>query len=67
MAEPAGPRAMGLCRGCGRLKRLRTDGTVPEHAVAIAVSRRAVPTVGAGSVKARCSGSGQGPRKGATP
>ncbi len=51
-----------LCDYCAHLKRLRADGTVATHYVVLSVSRRAVPTVGSGSVKRVCSGSGKPPR-----
>lgn len=53
----------GTCDGCAGLKRLRDDGTVPTHYLAIPVSRRAVRTVGAGRVRRRCPGSGKPPRR----
>jgi hypothetical protein len=55
--------ALGYCDGCGRLKQLRADGTVPRHYHAITVSRRVVPLLGRGRVRRRCSGSGRPPRR----
>jgi hypothetical protein len=54
---------LGTCDDCAGLKRLRDDGTVPTHYLAIPVSRRAVRTVGAGRVRRRCPGSGKQPRR----
>jgi hypothetical protein len=54
---------LGTCDGCAGLKRLRDDGTVPVHYLAIPVSRRAIPAVGAGRVRRRCPGSGWPPRE----
>jgi hypothetical protein len=53
---------LGTCDGCGRLKRLTSAGLVVGHFFAIAVSRSAVRTVGAGRVRRRCPGSGKPPR-----
>jgi hypothetical protein len=53
----------GLCDACARLKRLRADGTIPLHYLAIPVSRKAVPSVGRGRVRRRCPGSGKLPRR----
>jgi hypothetical protein len=53
----------GVCSYCAWLKRLRDDGTVPTHFIAIRVSRTAVRTVGRGQVKRCCSGSGRPPRE----
>lgn len=54
---------VGVCDGCGGLKRLRDDGTVPLHMLAIVVSARAVRSVGAGRVRRRCPGSLKQPRR----
>jgi hypothetical protein len=54
---------LGTCDGCAGLKRLRDDGAVPTHYLAIPVSRRAIPAVGAGRVCRRCPGSGKPPRR----
>lgn len=53
----------GLCPDCGRLRRLEGDGALAFHHVSIAVSRRAVRSVGAGRVRRRCPGSGKAPRR----
>lgn len=38
----------GTCDGCGGTKRLNGAGQIPTHYIGIAVSARAVRTVGAG-------------------
>jgi hypothetical protein len=53
----------GVCDGCGGTKRLNGAGKIPTHYIGIAVSARAVRTVGAGRVRRRCPGSGQAPRR----
>lgn len=53
----------GTCDYCTRLLKLRDDGLIPRHYLSIPVSRRAVPTVGAGRVRRLCSGSGKPPRR----
>ncbi len=53
---------VGVCDGCGGLKRLRDDGSVPIHMIGIPVSAKAIHTVGARRVKRRCPGGGQRPR-----
>jgi hypothetical protein len=53
----------GTCDGCGGLKKLREDGSIPTHMLGIPVSRRAVTSVGAGRVRRRCPGSGKRPRR----
>ena len=52
-----------LCDYCARLRPLRADGAIARHYIALPVSRRAIPTVGAGQVKRLCSGSGKPPRR----
>jgi hypothetical protein len=54
---------VGICDGCGGMKRVRDDNTIPIHYVGIPVSRRAVKTVGAGRVRRRCPGSLKRPRR----
>lgn len=54
---------VGTCPYCARLKRLDAAGRLPVHYLAIPVSRRAVPAVGAGRVRRRCAGSGRLPRR----
>jgi hypothetical protein len=54
---------LGICDACARLQRLREDGTVSRHFIAIPVSARAVRSVGAGRVRRRCPGSGKAPRR----
>jgi len=46
-----------VCRYCMKPVQVRADGKLARHHVSIPVSRRAVHTVGAGSVRRRCSGS----------
>jgi hypothetical protein len=53
----------GTCDGCAGTKRLRDDGTIPVHYIGIAVSVRAVRSVGAGKVRRKCPGSGRRPRR----
>ena len=55
--------ATGTCGYCARRKRLDAAGRLPVHYLAIPVSRRAVPAVGAGRVRRRCAGSGRLPRE----
>jgi hypothetical protein len=55
--------ATGTCGYCARRKRLDGAGLVVRHMLTIDVSRRAVPAVGAGRVRRRCSGSGWPPRE----
>jgi hypothetical protein len=52
----------GRCDYCARTKSLDQHGRVVVHYLAIPVSRRAVPAVGAGRVRRRCPGSGKQPR-----
>jgi hypothetical protein len=54
---------LGLCDACAKLKRLTTEGVLPVHYIGIAVSARAVRSVGAGRVKRRCPGSLKAPRR----
>jgi hypothetical protein len=54
---------IGTCSGCGKLRKLDRHGQVVGHYFAIAVSRRAVTTVGRGRVRRRCMGSGKPPRR----
>jgi hypothetical protein len=61
-ATPPAP-ATGTCAYCARVKRLDPAGLVVRHLLAIDVSRRAVPHVGAGRVRRRCGGSGRPPRQ----
>ena len=48
---------VATCKYCMTRQRVRGDGTLPRHFVTLPVSKHAVPTVGAGSVRRRCSGS----------
>jgi hypothetical protein len=57
------PVKLGVCDGCGGVKRLRTDGTVPIHMLAIPVSAKAIHSVGARRVSRRCPGSLRPPRQ----
>jgi hypothetical protein len=54
---------LGTCTHCAKTKRLDTAGRLPVHYLALPVSRRAVPAVGAGRVRRRCPGSGKPPRR----
>jgi hypothetical protein len=54
---------IGTCDACRGLKRLTDQGLVPTHYIGIAVSARAVRSVGSGRVKRRCPGSGRRPRR----
>jgi hypothetical protein len=45
------------CRHCAQKARVRSDGTLAVHYLVLKVSARAVSSVGAGTVKRRCSGS----------
>jgi hypothetical protein len=54
---------IGVCDGCGGMKRLNGAGQIPTHYIGIAGSARAVRTVGAGRVRRRCPGSGKAPRR----
>lgn len=54
---------LGTCDGCAGLKRLRGDGTVPVHYIAIPVSVKAIHAAGARRVRRRCPGSGKQPRR----
>jgi hypothetical protein len=56
-------RSAGTCTYCARLKRLDAAGLVVRHLLTIPVSRRAIPTVGAGRVRRVCGGSGRLPRE----
>lgn len=56
-AARAAARATVNCRYCMRDVEVRADGRLKVHTVTLPVSARAVPSVGAGSVKRRCSGS----------
>lgn len=47
------------CPNCRRQVAVRVDGCFVVHFVTLPVSARAVPSVGTGSVKRRCSGSGR--------
>lgn len=55
--------AYATCDYCARLRYLRSDGLIATHYITLPVSRRAIPTVGAGQVKRLCSGSGKPPRR----
>jgi hypothetical protein len=46
-----------VCRYCMQRAHVRADGRLAIHHITLPVSARAVNTVGAGSVKRRCSGS----------
>lgn len=48
-----------VCRHCLAKVRVRGDGRLVVHTYTLIVSRRAVTTVGHGSVKRRCAGSGR--------
>lgn len=48
-----------VCRYCMRRVTVRADGCLAVHYLALPISPRAVPSVGAGMVKRRCSGSGR--------
>jgi hypothetical protein len=60
---PTAALATGTCPYCARRKRLDHAGRLPCHYLTIPVTRRAVPTVGAGRVRRRCPGSGKQPRR----
>jgi hypothetical protein len=53
----------GVCDACRGIKQLRADGTIPLHYIGIAVSARAIRSVGAGTVRRRCPGSLKRPRR----
>jgi hypothetical protein len=58
-------RSLGTCPHCGRLKRLTADGLIVGHYLpgGIRVSRSAIPSVGTGRKKVKCTGSGKPPRR----
>jgi hypothetical protein len=45
------------CNHCQQKAQVRSDGTLAVHYLVLKVSARAVTSVGAGTVKRRCSGS----------
>lgn len=55
--------AVGTCAYCARQWKLDGEGNLVVHLLRIDVSRRAVPSVGRGRVRRRCSGSGRPPRE----
>jgi hypothetical protein len=54
--------ATGMCPSCLTRRRLKADGRLILHKLALPVSARAVRTVGTGSVSRVCPGSGGLPR-----
>jgi hypothetical protein len=53
----------GHCDYCAATKRLDQHGRIVTHYLAIPVTRRAIPSVGPGRVRRRCSGSSRPPRE----
>ena len=51
------------CDYCARLKPVDQHGRIVVHFVAIPVSAKAIPAVGAGRVRRKCGGSGKPPRE----
>lgn len=56
---PTAAADLVVCRYCQAKVRVRGDGRLPIHHLTLPVSKRAVPAVGTGTVKRRCSGSGR--------
>jgi hypothetical protein len=58
-------KRLAMCPSCDKLRTVRGDGTLASHKVSIPVSRTAVPSVGAGTVRRTCPGSNQPPQENA--